>query len=145
MGEGQAIIGFKFVASQPPEVCVSCKLFKVCMSRLATGRNYEVIEVKDKEHYCALYEDNVKVAKVVQAPVELLVKPQMAVEGAIITYETEDCNKKCPLEKPCRPEWAKNGEKVKVKIEKILGDVSDMAICRKKFRKVTALVVEPSS
>ena len=52
VGEGQAIIGFKFVASQPPEVCVSCKLFKVCMSRLATGRNYEVIEVKDKEHYC---------------------------------------------------------------------------------------------
>jgi len=29
-------------------------------------------------------------------------------------------------------------------LEKVLGDVSEMAICGKKFRKVTALVFEPS-
>jgi uncharacterized protein (UPF0179 family) len=144
VGEGQAAIGFRFVASQPPEVCVSCKLFRACMSRLSPGRTYEVIELKDKEHYCGLYEGNVRVAKVVQAPVEVLVKPHMAVEGAIIAFEREDCSKKCPLERECRPEWSKGGEKAKIKIEKVLGDVSEMAICGKKFRKVTALVFEPS-
>ena len=145
VGECQATVGFKFIASQPLEVCINCKLFRACMFKLIPGRAYEIVEVKDKEHYCELYEGNVKVAKVVQAPIEMLVKPHMAVEGAIIAFEVEDCSKKCPLEMVCRSEWAKAGDKNKIKIEKILGDVSEMAICGKKFRKVIALVVDPSS
>jgi uncharacterized protein (UPF0179 family) len=144
VGEGQASKGFKFIASKPPDVCKSCKMFIVCMGKLVPGRAYIVIEVKDKQHYCALYEDKVRVAKVVQSPIELLVKPQYAVEGVTITFAFEECTEKnCLIENLCRPESLKKGEKIK--IERVLEDVSKMALCGKKYRKVTALVVESSS
>jgi len=144
VGEGQASKGFRFIASQPPDVCKSCKIFIVCMGRLVPGRAYEVVEVKDKQHYCALYEDKVRVAKVIRSPIELLVKAQYAVEGATATFTIEECTEKnCLIEKLCRPEGVQKGEKIK--IEKVLEDVSDMALCGKKYRKATALVVEPSS
>lgn len=144
VGEGQASKGFRFIASQPPDVCRSCKIFIVCMGRLVPGWAYEVVEVKDKQHYCALYEDKVRVAKVIQSPIELLVKAQYAVEGATVTFTIEDCmEKNCLIERLCRPEGVKKGEKIK--IERVLEDVSEMALCRKKYRKATALVVEPSS
>ncbi|MBM5805215.1 MAG: UPF0179 family protein [Candidatus Verstraetearchaeota archaeon] len=143
VGEGQASKGFRFVASRPPDVCRSCKIFIVCMGRLVPGRAYEVVEVKDKQHYCALYEDKVRVAKVVQSPIELLVKPQYAVEGATVTFAIEECTEKsCLLENLCRPEGIKRGEKIR--IERVLEDVSEMALCGRRYRKATALVVEPS-
>jgi uncharacterized protein (UPF0179 family) len=144
VGEGQASKGFKFIASKPPDVCKSCKLFIACMGRLVPGRAYEVIEVKDKQHYCALYEEKVSVAKVIQSPIELLIKPRYAVEGATIILSLEECKQKnCPIENLCRPEGVKTGGKIK--IQKVLEDLSDKALCGKKYRKVTALVVEPSS
>jgi len=143
VGEGQASKGFRFIASQPPDVCRSCKIFIACMGRLVPGRAYEVVEVKDKQHYCALYEDKVRVAKVIQSPIELLVKAKYAVEGATVTFTIEDCTERdCLIEKLCRPEGVKKGEKIK--IERVLEDVSEMALCGKKYRKATALLVEPS-
>lgn len=143
VGEGQATLGFRFVASQPPEICLKCKLFKVCMGRLVPGRAYEVVEVKEKQHYCQLYEDKVRVAKVLQSPFELLLKPQHAIEGATITFAGVECKEKCPLERLCKPEGVKKGEKIK--IEKVSENISEVAACSKKLRKVTAVVVEPSS
>lgn len=145
VGDINAKQGYKFVASPPPEICITCKLFQACMAKLKPGRAYEVIDVKQMEHFCALYEDNVKVVKVVETTVETLVKPQRAVEGAIVTIDLEECDKKCPLDALCRPEWAKKGDKAKVKIEKVLEDVSEMAVCGNKYRKVTARIVETSS
>jgi hypothetical protein len=143
VGEGQATQGFRFVASQTPEICLGCKLLKVCMGRLVPGRTYEVVEVKDKQHYCQLYEDKVRVAKVLQSSSELLLKPQHAIEGATVTFTGMECNEKCPLERLCKPEGVKKGEKIK--IEKVSEDVSEIVTCHKKLRKVTAVVVEPSS
>ena len=142
VGEINARRGYKFVASPAPEVCTSCKLYQACMSRLKAGRAYEVIDVKDMEHYCPLYEDKVRVVKVVETTVEALVKPQSAVEGAIVTMDAEDCDRKCPLESLCMPEWATKGKKSKIKIEKVMEDVSEMAVCGKKLRKVTARIAE---
>jgi len=142
VGDINARQGYKFVASPAPEVCTSCKLYQACMSRLKAGRAYEVVEVKQMEHYCPLYEDKVRVVKVVETTVEALVKPQSAVEGAIVTVEMEECDKKCPLDAVCRPEWTNKGEKSKIKIEKVLEDVSEMAVCGKKFRKGTARMAE---
>lgn len=143
VGPGQASPGSRFVASKPPDVCTSCKLFAACMSKLVPGRAYEVIEVREKEHFCPLYEGMVKVAKVTEAPVEVLVKPQHAMEGAIITIEIEACDKRCPLERECRPEWAAGASKAKVKVVALLEDVSPLAVCGKKFRKAKALIVGP--
>ncbi len=144
VGEAQASKGFKFVASVPPDMCRQCKLFLACMGKLVPGRAYEVVELKDKEHYCELYEGNVRVAKVMQAPIEILIKPQHAMEGATMVYTGIDCDvKRCPLESRCRPEGVRKGEKVK-----ILGvpeDVSGETPCKKKLRKATVLVVDPSS
>jgi len=144
VGEGQAWKGFRFVAAKPPDICHECKLFLVCMGKLTPGRPYEVIELKDKQHYCALYEGQVRVAKVVPSAIEVVVKPQHAMEGATITFKIIECDKKgCSLEGFCRPEGLKLGDKIK--IEKVSEDVSKVALCRKKLKKVTALVVETSS
>jgi hypothetical protein len=144
VGEGQAIKGFRFVVAQPPAICKECKLFLVCMGKLVPGRAYEVVEVKDKQHYCNLYEDKVKVAKVVPSPIEVVIKSQHAIEGITITFAGVECEKKgCAIERLCKPEGVKKGEKIK--IEKVSESVSEMALCKKKLKKVTALVVESSS
>jgi hypothetical protein len=144
VGEGQSSKGFKFVASIPPEICKQCKLFLVCMGKLVPGRAYEVVELKDKEHYCALYEGNVRVARVTQSPIEILIKPQHAIEGATIAYVSIPCEiKKCPMDSTCRPEGVKKGEKVK--IIGVPEDVSGQIPCRKRLRKATVLVVDSSS
>lgn len=144
VGEGQSSKGFKFIASVPPEMCRQCKLFLACMGKLVPGRAYVVIELKDKEHYCALYEGNVRVARVAQSPIEILVKPQHAIEGATMAYASIDCEiKRCSMEGTCRPEGIKKGEKVK--IIGVPKDVSGQIPCRKKLRKATVLVVDSSS
>lgn len=140
VGEGQATVGFRFVSSQPPEVCKGCKLFKICMGKLVPGRTYQVIELKQKQHYCPLYEGNVSVAKVLQAPTEVAMKPQHAIEGATVAFAGVDCNERCPLEKLCKPEGIKRGERVR--IEKVSEDISEMAVCGKRFKKASVLVVE---
>jgi hypothetical protein len=113
------------------------------MGKLVPGRAYVVIEVKDKQHYCPLYEDKVRVAKVQQSPIAMAVKTQHAIEGATLVFAGVDCSEKCPLEKLCKPEGVKKGEKIK--IEEVLEDLSDMAACKKKIRKIFATVAEPSS
>jgi uncharacterized protein (UPF0179 family) len=114
------------------------------MGKLVPGRAYEVIEIKDKQHYCSLYEDKVNVAKVIPSPIEVVIKSQHAIEGATITFAGAECEKKgCTIEKLCKPEGVKKGEKIK--IEKVSESVSEVALCKKKLKKVTALVVEPSS
>ncbi|MCQ5377438.1 MAG: UPF0179 family protein [Candidatus Methanomethylicia archaeon] len=143
VGVGQSTPGARFIASKPPEVCTSCKLFAACMAKLIPGRAYEVTMIRDKEHFCPLYEGMVKVAKVIEAPVDVLVKPQHAMEGAIITIEIEKCEKRCPLEKECMPEWAAGSQKARVKVISLSEDVSDLAVCGKKFRKAKALIVGP--
>lgn len=142
VGDCQARVGFRFVASAPPEVCRQCKLFVACMSRLIPGRIYEVVEVKDKEHFCPLYEGPVRVVKVSEAPFEALVKPQLAVEGAIVEAATEECSKRCLLSAYCMPEWADHGKKVKIKILKVGEDVSDKAACGKRLKKVLGMAVD---
>jgi len=59
-----------------------------------------------------------------------------------VTMDAEDCDRKCPLESLCMPEWATKGKKSKIKIEKVMEDVSEMAVCGKKLRKVTARIAE---
>lgn len=141
VGETQASKGFRFVAASPPEVCRRCKLFSVCMERLVPGRVYEVVEVRDKQHYCELYEGKVRVAKVVEAPMELLVKAQFAVEGATISFVYDECRESgCTLRSYCMPKGVERGKKVK--IIKVLEDVSELALCGKTLRKVLVLVLD---
>ena len=141
VGEAQAFKGFKFVASTPPEVCRRCKLFGVCMGRLVPGRVYEVVEVRDKQHYCELYEGKVRVAKVFEAPIEVLVKAQFAVEGAIISFMHDECMEKgCRLKGYCMPEGIPRG--TKVKIINVLEDLSELALCGKNLRKVLVVALD---
>lgn len=141
IGEGQASKGFKFVVSSPPDVCRECRLFSVCMGRLVPGRVYEVVEVRDKQHYCPLYEGKVTVAKVVEAPMEVVVKTQAAIEGAILAFSHGECDEKgCRLEDLCKPKGIRKGEKVK--IVRVLEDLSELALCGKGYRRALVVVVD---
>ncbi len=142
VGDVQAKVGFRFVSSQPPEVCRNCKLFVACMSKLKPGKVYEIVDVKDKEHYCPLYEGKVRVVKVVEAPVEALVKSNLAVEGATVEPLIEECGKKCVLRAYCRPEWTDPGKRIKLRICQVIEDVSDRAVCGKKLKKVAGILMD---
>ncbi|MGQ9759229.1 MAG: UPF0179 family protein [Candidatus Methanomethylicaceae archaeon] len=141
VGRGQALKGFRFIVSTPPDICKECKFFNICMGRLVPGRIYEVVEVREKQHYCQLYEGKVTVVKVVEAPMEVLIKAQVAIEGAILAFSQEECDEKgCRLQGLCRPEGIRRGERVK--IVRILEDLSELALCGKRFRKALVMVVD---
>ncbi|MCC6013730.1 MAG: UPF0179 family protein [Candidatus Verstraetearchaeota archaeon] len=137
---GNAKKGMEFIAINPPEICKSCKLFSICLERLVPGRKYKVIEVRDKQHYCQLSNEKINVVKVVELPIEIALRKQIAIEGAIIKYSWIECNEfKCKLRGLCKPLGLNIGDRIK--IIKILEDLSEMAFCGKEIVKVEVVVI----
>lgn len=141
VGEALAKKGSRFIAVETPEVCKSCSLFEVCMKNIVVGRAYEVIEVRNRWHYCRLHEGKLIVVKVLELPIEVVLKKQIAMEGAIIKFSPMECNEiKCKLKKYCKPSGLRTGERIK--ILKILEDVSEMALCSKNMVKTLVEIIE---
>jgi len=141
IGESLAKKGSRFIAIEKPEFCKFCNLFEVCMKNIVVGRSYEVIEVRNHWHYCKLYEGKLVVVKVLELPIELVLKKQIAMEGAIIKFSSIVCNEeKCKLKKFCKPNGLRIGERIK--ILKILEDVSEIALCSKNMVKTLVEIIE---
>lgn len=141
VGEALAKKGSRFVAIEKPEICKSCNLFEICMKNMVVGRTYEVVEVRNRWHYCRLYEGKLIVVKVLELPIEVILKKQIAMEGAIIKFSPMECNEmKCKLRRYCEPSGLKIGERIK--ILKILEDVSEMALCGKNMVKTLVEIID---
>lgn len=141
VGEALAKKGSRFVAIEAPEACRSCNLFEVCMKNIVVGRTYEVIEVRDRWHYCRLYEGKLIVVKVLELPIEVVLRKQIAMEGAIIRFSPMECDEvKCRLKRHCKPSGLRAGERIK--ILKVLEDVSEMALCSESVVKALAEIIE---
>ncbi|MCQ5341234.1 MAG: UPF0179 family protein [Candidatus Methanomethylicia archaeon] len=137
---GNAKKGMKFIAINPPDLCKSCKLFSICLERLVPGRKYEVIEVRDKQHYCQLSNEKINVVKVIEEPIEIALRKQIAIEGAIIKFSWNECNEfKCKLRELCKPLGLNIGDRIK--IIKILEDLSEMAFCGEEIVKAKAIII----
>ena len=113
VGKGLARVGAKFVHGRAAETCRKCNLYRVCIGNLEEGRVYEVVNVRDKKHYCQLVKDYVYVVDVKEADIEANIKSSMAIEGAIITFKPIECNG-CELSRFCNPVGLKDGDKCKI-------------------------------
>ncbi|MCS7097782.1 MAG: UPF0179 family protein [Candidatus Methanomethyliaceae archaeon] len=141
VGEGMAKRGLKFMAIEAPQICKSCNLFDICMKNVIAGRFYEIIEVRGRKHYCKLYEGKLVVVKVVELPMEIILRKSIAIEGAIIRFSWIECNEmNCILRNLCKPIGLKIGERIK--ILNVLNDVSEMALCGKEMVRVIVEVAD---
>ncbi|MHA1313505.1 MAG: UPF0179 family protein [Candidatus Helarchaeota archaeon] len=111
----QAKIGYQFQHIGESKACKSCKLYKACIKNLKLKAIYEVIEVRNKIHYCPLIDDDVKVVKVKELPIDTYIDSSSAFEGAIITYRGHDCSEEnCPHHEKCFDERLVRGRKYKI-------------------------------
>lgn len=141
VGEGLAKKGARFVVTEIPDSCKSCNLFEACMKKVVVGRTYEVVEVRNRWHYCRLHDGKLIVVKVLELPMEVVLRKQIAMEGAILKFSPMECNEaRCKLKEYCRPSGLRSGERIK--ILKVLEDVSEMALCSKNMVKALVEIIE---
>jgi len=115
VGIKQAKEGFVFLHQGSIEECKNCKLLKVCLENLESGRVYEVVGVRDKTFKCKVHDEGVRVVEVQKANTEASIDKRLAFEGVTITYKKQECeNSSCPDYKVCIPLGLRNGDKCKI-------------------------------
>ncbi len=115
VGEAQAIEGLTFVFVGKTTECDECKLKPVCIDNLEKGRVYRIVSVKDKVHSCPIHKDRVRLVEVEIAPIDVLIDPNLAYEGAIITFTPLLCHEEeCKYYKYCHPPGLNPGEKCRI-------------------------------
>jgi len=95
--------------------CMGCKLRKVC-DNLEVGRRYVVKSSMNKPHEkCRIHDEGVMLVEVEPAEIQFLLPPELAVEGAIITFMRPDCTKTlCERSHLCFPDGIRDGDKCEV-------------------------------
>ncbi|MHA1409272.1 MAG: UPF0179 family protein [Candidatus Odinarchaeia archaeon] len=115
IGKPQAKIGHKFIFNTKLPDCEKCKLKQVCEDNLELGRVYEITAIRDKEHYCEEFQEEVVVVEVNIPQIIALIESKKAFEGVTLTFtpiEQGDVPKE--LQKYINPPGLKPGDKCKV-------------------------------
>ena len=111
IGDPHAHIGNRFYYMGPNDECKECRLKNVCFN-LEAGSLYEIVQLRDTHHECALREGDVRVVVVEKVPFSAAVPKKQAIDGSMITFEPKDCgNLGCPNRKFCNPPNIAVGEK----------------------------------
>jgi len=116
--------GYKFIFEKNNLQCMGCILKKICIDKLERGRVYEIVNVRDKEHFCKLLNGKVSIVEVKLASIELSIERKNAIEGVIIRYHPINCLTPCANIMYCKPPGLFKDDKIK--IEKILGPICCM-------------------
>jgi uncharacterized protein (UPF0179 family) len=115
VGNRQAKEGFVFLHHGSIEECKDCKLFKICLAKLESGRIYEIVGIRDKNFKCKIHDEGVRVVELRKADTEASIEKRLAFEGVTITYKQQECQDSSCLDyKACTPLGLKNGDKCKV-------------------------------
>jgi len=115
LGEGQARIGFRFLFEGVADLCAECKVRKVCLGNLETGRLYEVSKVSKKRFPCLLHSEEAVVVEVREPRIETAVPPRIAINGALVKYASPECsNRTCEHWRKCFPVGLVEGDRCKV-------------------------------
>ena len=118
----QAKIGLTFINRGASQKCKRCEFYKVCVGNLEVNRVYRIVRVRDRSLPCSLYETEMKVVEVVEAEIDTVVPSKVAVEGAIITYKSPECeDQECENRDICFPEGLFDGDRCK--ILKVIGSL----------------------
>jgi len=118
--------GTEFIYEGEAPGCGTCKVKKAC-NNLQKGRKYRVVTVRTTHHDCTVHLNGATAVEVMEAPITLLISPEMAIINSKIKPEFS-CNKQdCRSFDLCRPEGVVEGEKYIV--VDVLGNAPD--ICEK--------------
>ncbi len=71
--------------------CESCKVKKAC-NNLQKGRKYRIVSVRTTHHECPVHLNGATAVEVMEAPITLLISPEMAIVNSKIKPELS-CNK----------------------------------------------------
>ena len=129
--KGLAKKGYSFKFLGITEECESCDMVRICSS-LTPGVSYEVLEVREVEHNCPI-QGRVKVVFVREAPIYLSMEKRVALEGAIMEFESIGCSD-CKNSEFCSPEEVKG--RVKIRVEEVIRPIK----CPKSIELVLAKV-----
>jgi uncharacterized protein (UPF0179 family) len=118
--------GVEFIYEGETPECDTCKVKKAC-NNLQKGRKYRIVSVRTTHHECLVHLNGATAVEVMEAPITILINPDMAIVNSRIKPEIS-CNKsECRSFDLCRPEGVVNGEKYVV--TDVLGNAPD--ICEK--------------
>src|SRR5512137_2084959 len=118
--------GVEFIYEGEIAACDSCKVKKAC-NNLQKGRKYRIVLVRSTHHDCEVHLNGTTAVEVTEAPVTMLIGPEMAIVNSKIKPELS-CNKSdCRSFSLCRPDGVVEGEKYIV--ADVIGNASD--ICEK--------------
>ena len=120
----------KFIFSGALPECENCdpSLKSVCLNNLEKGRMYEIIDIRNIIHPCAVHEGGVTVVEVQKAPIKTALDARKVYEGTTISFQYLDCDEtSCKNYIFCKPKGIK--ENVKYKITQIFGNLPH--ICEK--------------
>lgn len=118
--------GMEFIYEGEVAECAACKVKKAC-NNLQKGRKYRIVTVRTTHHECSVHLNGATAVEVAEAPITLLISPEMAIINSRIKPELT-CNKSdCRSFPLCRPEGVVEGEKYVV--VDVLGNAPD--ICEK--------------
>ncbi|MEM2122893.1 MAG: UPF0179 family protein [Candidatus Bathyarchaeia archaeon] len=111
LGRAQARRSYKFRFNGVPEACLRCEYEKACLEGLEKDRIYTVKKTLDKIFPCILRMMDGVLVEVEEAPVEILIKAEAAIPGALFTYEGEDCPRGCENYSLCHPQGLEAGDR----------------------------------
>ncbi|HID19024.1 TPA: hypothetical protein EYP27_05740 [Candidatus Bathyarchaeota archaeon] len=138
LGEKLAKTGYTFIYERKTGLCIDCDFFKVCHGKLKSNVAYRVVEVKDKRVECTLSGISLLV-RVEPAEVEAAVEVKEALEGALIRFNSQECNLlTCQYFNLCVPIGLESWEKT-CKIVK----VSDVFTCPQRGVRLAQVSLQP--
>ena len=74
------------------------------MNNLNVGRIYRVVRCREKILECKIHEAGAKAVEVVESDISAIIPQKLAMEGAVITYNRQECNaQECGNFEKCIP------------------------------------------
>jgi uncharacterized protein len=114
VGERQAKESREFIYRGPQPECAPCKVRAACLNQ-EVGRRYRINRVRATSHPCLLNEERARVVEVEPVPPDCSLSTRVAVEGAVVAYETIVCaNAACPNYRTCHPVGIDPGTRIRV-------------------------------
>ena len=111
IGVRQAKEDFVFIHQGPSSSCEGCEYYQVCIKNLEAGLVYKVVRLREKVFPCRFHETGARVVEVVESDILTVLPSKLAIEGAIITFQKEECDvQACEHHELCVPCGLVNGD-----------------------------------
>ena len=88
----------------------TCKVKKAC-NNLVKGRKYRIVSVRSTRHECSVHFNGAIAVEVTEAPVTMLIGPEMAIVNSKFKAEFSCSKADCKSFPLCRPDGVVDGEK----------------------------------